>query len=159
MIVSCDWCGKELKRIPAKVNTRNFCSYEHTHLWRRGRSFLTDDGRERLRRAATGKVPPHLSALCAKQHGPNSPTWKGDALLPESGRARARAYFPLQPCEVCGAMPETTKIYRHHRDTDPRHNTQDNIAFLCPKHHMAAHGGTWRQKRLKESEPCLQSGV
>ena len=57
-----------------------------------------------------------------------------------TGRDRASALFPGEPCEVCG-MPYggRGRVQRHHRDGDRLNNTRKNIAFLCVKHHKDAH--------------------
>lgn len=63
----------------------------------------------------------------------------------EDGRRHARADFPLQPCEVCGAVNEPGGrgglglIHRHHRDGDQTNNVPANIAFLCKADHDAEH--------------------
>ena len=51
--------------------------------------------------------------------------------------------YPLEPCEVCGKVgPGRGSIDRHHRDSDRLNNTRENIAFLCRRHHHAAHALT-----------------
>lgn len=56
------------------------------------------------------------------------------------GRDRARKMYPLEPCEVCGLTGGGRGgIERHHRDRNRMNNERENIAFLCPPHHRAAH--------------------
>lgn len=56
------------------------------------------------------------------------------------GRGRARSMYPLQPCEVCGKTGSGQGMTdRHHRNSDRMDNSPENIAFLCRKHHLAAH--------------------
>lgn len=58
----------------------------------------------------------------------------------KTGRDRARAAYPLQPCEVCGKTGAGRGgTDRHHRNSDRLDNSPENIAFLCRKHHQAAH--------------------
>jgi hypothetical protein len=42
--------------------------------------------------------------------------------------------FGFKPCEVCGKLPSQ----HHHRNGNPIDNRIENIAFLCPKHHVHA---------------------
>ena len=61
----------------------------------------------------------------------------------QTGRCRAERMYPAQPCEVCGKPPGGRgTVDRHHRDSDRLNNAPDNIAFLCRKHHHAAHRET-----------------
>jgi len=57
------------------------------------------------------------------------------------GRQRAEAAYPAeQPCEVCGKTGKGRGVIdRHHRNSDRLDNSPENIAFLCRKHHNAAH--------------------
>lgn len=57
------------------------------------------------------------------------------------GRGRAAAMYPdVQPCEVCGKTGSGRgQIDRHHRNSDREDNRPENIAFLCRRHHHAAH--------------------
>jgi hypothetical protein len=58
-----------------------------------------------------------------------------------AGRYQARRLYAIEkPCEVCGKGGSGRGVIdRHHRDSDRSNNTPENIAFLCRKHHMAAH--------------------
>ncbi len=69
------------------------------------------------------------------------PLWKGDAVGKQSGRERATRWYPHQPCAVCGAE----KTERHHIDGNTRHNTPDNVVFLCRPHHRQIHPGNGRE--------------
>ncbi len=57
------------------------------------------------------------------------------------GRGRAKAIYPVeQPCEVCGKAGKGRGVIdRHHRNSDRLDNSSENIAFLCRRHHHAAH--------------------
>lgn len=57
------------------------------------------------------------------------------------GRSRAALMYPdMQPCEVCGKSGRGRGVIdRHHRDSDRLNNDPSNIAFLCRRHHQAAH--------------------
>lgn len=57
------------------------------------------------------------------------------------GRRIAAERFPVeQPCEVCGKAGRGRGVIdRHHRNSDRTDNSAANIAFLCRKHHQAAH--------------------
>lgn len=52
----------------------------------------------------------------------------------KSGRDRARKLYPNVLCDVCGYFP----AQRHHKDGNTCNNSRENIAFLCPKHHIYA---------------------
>ena len=69
--------------------------------------------------------------------GDQHPSWKGDDILPLSGRMRAvAAYRVLGTCEGCGAVPA---VERHHKDRNPINNDRDNLAFYCIPCHKRAH--------------------
>lgn len=57
------------------------------------------------------------------------------------GRRIAMETYPdEQPCEVCGKTGKGRGVIdRHHRNSDRSDNSPANIAFLCRKHHHAAH--------------------
>lgn len=57
------------------------------------------------------------------------------------GREIAQRLYPeTEPCEVCGKAGRGRGVIdRHHRDSDRLNNDRSNIAFLCRKHHLAAH--------------------
>lgn len=57
------------------------------------------------------------------------------------GRSRAKAMYPdVEPCEVCGKTGRGRGVIdRHHRNSDRLDNSPENIAFLCRRHHHAAH--------------------
>ncbi len=59
----------------------------------------------------------------------------------QHGRAIAEQLFAVEePCEVCGKTGKGRGVIdRHHRDSDRLNNAASNIAFLCRKHHQAAH--------------------
>lgn len=59
----------------------------------------------------------------------------------KAGRLRAEALYPIEePCEVCGKTGKGRGVIdRHHRDSDRLNNDRSNIAFLCRRHHQAAH--------------------
>lgn len=68
--------------------------------------------------------------------------WCRRVTSPDStGRSRAEALFPVeQPCEVCGKAGKGRGVIdRHHRDSNRLNNDPSNIAFLCRRHHNAAH--------------------
>lgn len=62
----------------------------------------------------------------------------------KTGRGRAEKQYPeVQPCEVCGKTGRGRGVIdRHHRDSDRMNNEPENIAFLCRRHHNAAHRAT-----------------
>jgi len=82
--------------------------------------------------------------------GPKNPNWKGDQCAMRTGNDRARRIFKsTPPCMKCGAP----KSERHHIDGNPRNNAQENIAFLCRRHHMEADG---RLEALRSLAPLSQ---
>ena len=73
--------------------------------------------------------------------GPDHHAWKGDAIIPKSGRSRAiRKYPTIGACQLCAAK----RAERHHIDGNTANNDPSNIAIVCRKCHMLADG------RLKE---------
>jgi hypothetical protein len=73
------------------------------------------------------------SVSCARRHAVITQPDK-------TGRGRAQRMFPDRPCEVCGRAPAGRgTVDRHHRNSDRLDNSPGNIAFLCRKHHQAAH--------------------
>lgn len=57
------------------------------------------------------------------------------------GRYLAERLYPVEePCEVCGKAGKGRGVIdRHHRDSNRLNNDPSNIAFLCRRHHQAAH--------------------
>lgn len=140
-------CGEEVK--PGK-------KYRHAHHWRAkriaagipdekvcercGETYRRDDLNNRQsnihwmarRFCSTACQEANLADDAKLMRGESHPSWKGDAVEPNSGRMRARRqYVDVPPCEVCGANAE-----RHHRDGDTLNNAPENIAFLCRLHHI-----------------------
>ena len=77
------------------------------------------------------------TGLCIHCWGRNT-NWKGDDVLPQSHRARARRRFKLPPiCQIRGCTNPATD--RHHIDGDPGNNVRSNIAGLCHPCHMTVH--------------------
>lgn len=106
----------------------------------------TPEIREKMRWAQTGKKASaetrrkmsksHTGLFSQEKH----PLWTGDDATDEAGRKRARRIFPnVEPCERCGANPQDTQIYRHHKDENTKNNSPDNIEFLCGSCHMKHH--------------------
>lgn len=56
-----------------------------------------------------------------------------------AGRAVAYRRYSGRPCEVCGLPYGERRVDRHHIDSDRLNNKPSNIAFLCKRHHKAAH--------------------
>lgn len=75
--------------------------------------------------------------------GEKNPMWKGDDIVEESGRQRARLRYHLFKCELCGE--EATD--RHHRDGDTTNNDPSNVQILCRHCHMTVDG---RMSNLKQ---------
>jgi hypothetical protein len=66
-----------------------------------------------------------------------NPTWRGDAADPDTGRDRARRWFPLPTvCCECEVAPATE---RHHLDGNPLNNT-NNVLPVCRRCHMRLDG-------------------
>jgi hypothetical protein len=63
-------------------------------------------------------------------------TYEITPTTPSQGRGQAVKRFAAEPCEVCGS---SARVHRHHKDGNPTHNARTNIAFLCPRHHVAVH--------------------
>lgn len=75
--------------------------------------------------------------------GEQNPMWRGDNVNPGSGRDRAQRMYPQEPCCICGERGE-----RHHKDGNTLNNKQENIGWLCRRHHMEADG---RMARLRNN--------
>ncbi len=139
MIVTCEQCGKQIERVPAKIMAHIYCGRHCAGLARRGRSFMTDEGKQRVRECFTGRPNPALARMSREQTGERHPRWVGDDGIGQTGHHRAQRAFDIQPCEVCGVSPTVKRIHRHHKDRNTLNNSSENIAFLCTKHHRAAH--------------------
>lgn len=135
----------------SKARRRQLLSNERTRRWRarqRGEAIpkqkpgvprgyqQTPEHREKRRRASSSGSLHH--------------SWKGDNIVPQSGRGRALKMYPEAPCEICGVMPGQ----RHHIDGNPINNNPDNIKFLCPKCHTTEDGRRERFRKLtKDNQP------
>lgn len=72
-------------------------------------------------------------------YGEDNPAWKGDDISIRGGYARAhRNYKKTGVCEICG---EHTKTEIHHKDTNPKNNSPENLMELCVSCHKAEHKG------------------
>jgi hypothetical protein len=88
--------------------------------------------------------------------------WKGDDASEDAGRARARRYFVLGPCERCGRPARD----RHHVDGVTTNNDPSNIAILCRRCHMVADGrldglieaAARTHSRKVDPQPCIICG-
>ena len=87
------------------------------------------------------RTPETIKRNSLVQVGANNSMWKGDLAQVKSGQCRARSYFKLKPCEVCGSA----KSERHHKDGNDLNNNPENIMFVCRRHHMLTDG---RMKNL-----------
>ena len=66
-----------------------------------------------------------------------NPNWKGKNIIKATGGDRARRWHPNpKSCQLCGNL----KTEIHHIDNNPLNNTQQNIMWLCRKHHMEIDG-------------------
>ena len=82
---------------------------------------------------------------------PKMPAFNPQATDPQTGRKRARRYYPIaQSCSKCGALPENERIARHHKDGNTFNNTEENIEWLCFACHLATHGHMDSRKRKRE---------
>lgn len=81
--------------------------------------------------------------LRVTRRGEGNSNWSANPTR-HAGSQRARYWYDLQPCEVCGSE----KSERHHRDGDSRNNERSNIMFLCRRHHMIEDG---RMQRLHQA--------
>lgn len=115
----CEGCGLRFTRYapPSRPNPR-FCSPTCRAIWL-GRREKSAGHRAKLGRPRE------------KHH-----FWKGGAVAPTGGRARALRWFPARPCEACAAPVAE----RHHRNADTADNTPENIRFLCRGCHMTEDG-------------------
>lgn len=78
--------------------------------------------------------PEHIEKR--KRWGPEHHAWKGDEVLPRSGRNRASRLFPqLGPCVRCGSHDSE----RHHINKVVTDNRPENIMVVCRQCHSAIH--------------------
>lgn len=139
MLVSCEQCGKETRKVPAKVMAHIFCGRTCFGLWRREHSVMTDELRERISQALIGRPNPRMAEMARQQVGEKHPRWVGDNSTRHTGHRRAEKAFSPGACDVC-AKPYTGghSVERHHKDGNSLNNGPQNVAFLCPKDHKAA---------------------
>jgi hypothetical protein len=73
-----------------------------------------------------------------RKYGPDNVMWKGDNITKGAGYCRAHRIFknPPERCARCGLAEP---LQRHHLDHDPRHNSTDNIQWLCTQCHHDVH--------------------
>lgn len=78
------------------------------------------------------------SAISARMKGSNNPHWKGDNVGISGARLRTNKMYTADLCSRCSS---THRLQRHHRDTNPKNNTPENIIILCEPCHKAEHFG------------------
>lgn len=119
----CGTCGRLFWLQPAKVKPVNYCS------------------------RACAKA--HNVATLPRMYRDEHPAWVGDEANSHTARARAIKWFAIQPCELCGEQPiqKARNVHRHHKDRNPENNDSSNIAFLCRRHHAAAHRALRQQEQ------------
>lgn len=61
--------------------------------------------------------------------------WGGDKITTASGRARARRWYEISKCGICGSMGRD----RHHIDQNTLNNDSNNIIILCRSCHKKLH--------------------
>ena len=93
--------------------------------WNIGRSYATGFHH-------TEETKKHLSD---QKLGDRNPSWLGDDASDQAGRQRAQRYFKPKPCAHCGVE----NAHRHHKDRNPKNNTESNIEFLCASCHTSVH--------------------
>ena len=100
--------------------------FVHCHHWK-GRHH-TEKSKEKVRQAKWGE---------------KNGMWKGESIVEETGRQRARFRYELRECVLCGE-PATD---RHHRDGNTANNDPPNVQILCRRCHMIVDG---RMDNLKQ---------
>jgi len=111
--------------------------------WEQGLSFTQI---AKIKQVSTTTIRKHMlgagvpkrsrsESLRRSKLGELNPKWGGNNIQIGGGRQRAKRYYPLKPCRICGKIAE-----RHHKDDNPLNNEPSNIDFLCRKHHMEADG-------------------
>jgi len=139
----CDWCGKPVKKVPAKVMKHVFCGRDCAGKWRSDNYHVELDVRERIAESLRGRPNPQFAEMSRAQIGERHPRWNPSSNHRSTGSQRAERAFPAQPCEMCGAEPAD----RHHRDLNYMNNEPENIQFLCRKHHLRLHAALRRQAK------------
>lgn len=61
--------------------------------------------------------------------------WGGDKIKTVSGRARARRWYEISKCGICGSPGRD----RHHIDQNTLNNDSNNIIILCRSCHKKVH--------------------
>lgn len=135
----CGFCGKELHVIPAKTRTVNYCSRQCWAKFKQGKPFHTEETKQKISKTLMGVPHPAVRDALIGKRGEQANRWQGDNVVRHTGWERAQRWFPIQPCEICGADPEKIRIHRHHVDGITTNNVPSNIRFLCTKHHIQVH--------------------
>lgn len=117
--MNCTQCGKEINRRRRYHYKNHFCNKRCMGDWMKAHP-----------EALSGGPKPE------NVRGPKNPNWGGGDVLRAAGNLRARRWFALKPCQICGAE----KSERHHVDANPLNNAPENIMFLCRRHHMQIDG-------------------
>ena len=81
----------------------------------------------------------------------------GDTNSPEWQAKRAELFKKREgKCEDCGRTLDFSRGWNlHHKDNNPRHNSDDNLEILCKSCHYAAHPWPSRKPRVFELAAML----
>lgn len=86
--------------------------------------------------------------------------WKGNDVTRDSGRDRARRWYPMGKCIRCGRDGKD----RHHKNGDTLNNDPSNIEILCRRCHTTVDGRAAqlaecvRQRPIQPPKPCQTCG-
>jgi len=118
--VKCDYCSKPINRKPSTISKKNFCSYEHYHLW-----------------------------MVGNTRGENSINWKGGITAISSDNLKTPEFRDLKKvvltrfpvCVMCGS-----DRYRHVHHIKTRRESPDftfdlsNLITVCRSCHSSIKG-------------------
>lgn len=96
--------------------------------------FLIKPSREKVNDSGIFCCSRKCRSIAAKIKLFNAGRKQQEVITLKTGRQRARRLYPNVCCDVCGFFP----AQRHHKDGDTKNNSRENVAFLCPKHHVYA---------------------
>lgn len=156
--VTCDWCGKEIERMPCQLKGKkhHFCS--RACLAAFSNKSMNPDGYMKLKDFTN--MGRHLSEL-NRELNPTRMTLETRKKLRDAhlGSGEGKTYTKLYGkaahrviAEKVIGRPLNTKEIVHHIDCNRRNNTPDNLMIMSQSEHARLHNRLrklWSDKRFK----------
>lgn len=142
--VNCSNCGKELLRIPSRINKINFCSRKCSGKYRIGErnhmfgKTLSAEHRLKISNANSGKKfsDEHRKKISESKLGNKNCQWKGDSVKIGPLHDYIKWYLPKpELCQCCGKVPPYDLANKGVYDRN-----LDNWEWLCRRCHMDKDG-------------------